>query len=758
MVTQSLNAARIQQFNNNTRKAREIYLELLKLIDEDSKKVDAFSHARQACFYQLAVISLHAKKYEVASKVCTKAIQVTKQLQQTAPTQAGLYFTRPAGYNHHLTVTQLYSLLGRIEFADGNFDEAAAAFELGLKGVQEYMGSVPKGKIDPSIVERASDLQVWTARAYYHGGSSDSEGRGKAIALLEALLKSKSGGSHVPLLLQYTLVATDCGKGKLTMPYLLRALVRIQEFSSLPVFQDDYVRRVAATSNNNYLTDVADRRKVLNDMVRDVSDTFATVVSAFGVATLMQELHGAATSAAALAFLGQTLKDNGAVREALDLYSRAAAARREVDPDKVANLFLNLIHLTEIVFEFNNALSWMQTFCKENLKVCVNGSPVVASFYDVIKGIKDVHCADLKSGTFKDAPAYTPPIAIADAGYCQVKIPGAPQEATDAVGAVTSTPYSSEEENVLALMFTMVKILFVSGALQVIPALIKIIEPLRAKRDLHLSKIRNEHAYYSCVAQLMPLVPFPVSTSSSSSSSSTSSSSSPLSSPVQEDGVEPVPIYVCGDSHCLSPAWQSVIDEKGQRRLLKPLLVTGLKCWYLRPECKFYPKRQFEEALRHIPEKSTVVFIFGEIDCREGILLAVEKCKYESIEQGIDKAVSVYVETLKKIAKARNLNVYVHPVNPVLDVTRTMVLKFNAALHAIVTTAPRPAPAVAKSEDGGKANGTANAAPTSITTLKWLPVADALLLPDGTGFDKDKYGLDGTHMSPKYVHLWEKRL
>ena len=64
------------------------------------------------------------------------------------------------------------------------------------------------------------------------------------------------------------------------------------------------------------------------------------------------------------------------------------------------------------------------------------------------------------------------------------------------------------------------------------------------------------------------------------------------------------PIYVCGDSHALSPAWQPVLPAGGGGgdggpgsgagaaavRLLVPKLVTGLKHWHLRPEGDFYPK------------------------------------------------------------------------------------------------------------------------------------------------------------------------
>ncbi len=61
--------------------------------------------------------------------------------------------------------------------------------------------------------------------------------------------------------------------------------------------------------------------------------------------------------------------------------------------------------------------------------------------------------------------------------------------------------------------------------------------------------------------------------------------------------------------------------------MLHPLLVTGCKIWHLRPESRFYPKLQFFNTIRKLPPRAQVVMLFGEIDCREGLLLAVERCK-----------------------------------------------------------------------------------------------------------------------------------
>lgn len=66
-----------------------------------------------------------------------------------------------------------------------------------------------------------------------------------------------------------------------------------------------------------------------------------------------------------------------------------------------------------------------------------------------------------------------------------------------------------------------------------------------------------------------------------------------------------------------------------EARLLVPLLVTGLKVWHLRGDCQFYPNFAFRVAIDSVPQCSQVIMLFGEIDCREGILVSVEKGRYQ---------------------------------------------------------------------------------------------------------------------------------
>ena len=55
--------------------------------------------------------------------------------------------------------------------------------------------------------------------------------------------------------------------------------------------------------------------------------------------------------------------------------------------------------------------------------------------------------------------------------------------------------------------------------------------------------------------------------------------------------------------------------------------MTGLKVWHLRDGSEFFPKANFESAVASIPDGADTIFAFGEIDCREGLLLAVERAR-----------------------------------------------------------------------------------------------------------------------------------
>lgn len=262
-----------------------------------------------------------------------------------------------------------------------------------------------------------------------------------------------------------------------------------------------------------------------------------------------------------------------------------------------------------------------------------------------------------------------------------------------------SKKYDNNELNLLALYYTCVKVLYILGDLETITRLIPYIDHLKSNRDLHLTIIRNENAYYSEISSLVPM----------------------------KSVTNHKPLYICGDSHCLSPAW-NVIDYKGEKRTLIPKLATGVKCYHLRKESTFYPKKNFENVIDTIPKGSDVILLFGEIDCREGLLLAVEKFKYQSIEQGMEFVIDVYMDKIKEIIKNYGFNIFVHPVLPTLDVTRSLVFKFNDILQAKCGT----------------------------NNLKFLDFAEDLITKDLKL--KKELELDGTHIHPSYLKYLENEL
>lgn len=51
-------------------------------------------------------------------------------------------------------------------------------------------------------------------------------------------------------------------------------------------------------------------------------------------------------------------------------------------------------------------------------------------------------------------------------------------------------------------------------------------------------------------------------------------------------------------------------------------------------------------VVKNIPDGSAVVFIFGEIDCREGLLLAVEKLRYDNVTQGAERTIGIFIKVM----------------------------------------------------------------------------------------------------------------
>ena len=522
--------------------------------------------------------------------------------------------------------------------------------------------------------ENRRDVQVWMARCLY---AMDSVGPRsvQAIRIYESVLSQDP--SNAMATVQYAAIAADRGKAAEAIPHVLQTLIAC---SKSP--------------------------QVDREVFKAAKDLFADIIARPGmVNALLKHIAGAAGSPAALAYLANIAKDHSLLEQSAELTRKAVAASERAKDGSFYNLWLGYVHLMELdpsthQDAFEGLVSCLEKHPTRGVKSVLNRD--VAS---ILRSVKTLRDPEAKGAT--PVPDWVPIGRLFDEGQCRVRVPGV-GAATDAKLKCRSS-YKDAELDLLALWFTAAKLLYLHGALAPIPALVRLIEPLRVDQDLHLTVIRNEHAYYCCVAQLVARLKAPLTRALPAS---------------EQDR-----LYFCADSHSLAPAWRRV-RVGGRDRIIVPRLVTGLKCWHLRPGSRFFPKRNFESVVRGIPNGSTVIFNFGEIDCREGILLAVAKFKYASLEEGIARSVDIYIGVLERLARDRHFRVLVHPIVPVLDATRETVKKFNAQLQRAV----------------GRSS-----------CLEFLDFFDELLTPDKKGFN-EAFALDGTHLSPDYVQLIQKAI
>jgi len=348
--------------------------------------------------------------------------------------------------------------------------------------------------------------------------------------------------------------------------------------------------------------------------------------------------------------------------------------------------------------------------------------------------------------------------------------------------------YDEASLDLIALLMAGVKVCYLSGALALAVSFASLVEPHRvaSKTFLHTTTIRNEHAYYCCALQCLASRTTNKADPSSSSPPSSSISAEEAAaaavvlgsgivgggalggSGVNSGGTAVTVIHVVGDSHVLSPAWKAfplTTDEPTNQRVavLKPELTTGCKHWHLRDECTFYPKRNFERVTVSIPNEATVLFVLGEIDCREGLLVAVEKDRYPDLETGMRATMAHFLTTLASLVEAKRWRVLVHPIVPVLDETRPVVIAYNALLREQVNALGEALRAKKQKQQQQQLSSiTAEASTTAGAgegggggqggSVAWLEgVFEELLVNSKGGGLKPEYHLDGTHLHPMYV-------
>ena len=117
-------------------------------------------------------------------------------------------------------------------------------------------------------------------------------------------------------------------------------------------------------------------------------------------------------------------------------------------------------------------------------------------------------------------------------------------------------------------------------------------------------------------------------------------------------------LYVIGDSHVLSLAWQSIDipisrrDTDTEPRLIVPIVITGLKAWHIRSETRFFTNTCLHTMLCRIPpDVQTIIVSAGEIDCREGMGGPLLQGYTQECYEHVKATVATYISSLAQIVQ-----------------------------------------------------------------------------------------------------------
>ena len=115
-------------------------------------------------------------------------------------------------------------------------------------------------------------------------------------------------------------------------------------------------------------------------------------------------------------------------------------------------------------------------------------------------------------------------------------------------------------------------------------------------------------------------------------------------------------LYIIGESHALTCHDLVVQFEGNDYRTISNWII-GCKQWHLGNHSDNQYKFALKAALEKIPDKSTVLLTFGEIDCRpdEGIIKALSKNPSQSLIDHVQNIVHLYLEFVAKITRGRSL-------------------------------------------------------------------------------------------------------
>ena len=727
------------------RKARELVQETMREVQQKGLgQLSSQGHkVTQDCSLHeaLAEIFIKTESYDKAVDSAERALEARLTLgpkQSSGSTQRYLNF-----------------LLATAHFHAESFEDAWAALQKAVDACNMKKQASTAQTMGRTYVWFHLDVLALQAEILFGLGKHQ-----QAAEVVNSCMSDANCEQHLPVLLAYSHFAAQYGKYEEAIRSLLKIVVLDQ-------------------------TNKRGRR-----LLARLLDTST------GMTELQSQLPPSENSASAYAFLATICKDHSAI----------VASRRMLElalqhKPMSASYALNLIHVLELQGDgefYDAAIRVAEDFLllnKEYLRVGNRGfsakqlwsslqEPIYEEGVDgyVVGWLGERDDAGVEQGVLEPSVQGGCAVTMALRRSGTQESPSFTLDSVDISDTDIHPTASSKEEydgdalDLLAISFTLVKLLYLRGRLHRLPAVFKVIEPTRRRSQvpIHETTVRNEHAYYQCIAQTLAYrLSCACCPTEDGSSPALSLETMPdhlrsqfeatLAMGMMEGAIRfPVsstlrdpraaccdistnqfykqaacnPVYMLGDSHTVPAAWNIIHlatpTGKMEPRLVVPKLVTGLKQYHLRKDSDFYPKAQFAQLLKTIPDGSDVIFTLGEIDCREGILVGIQKDCYDSVRQGMETTITHFAQVLPNLLKQRKMRVNIHPVLPMLNETRQMVCTFNEHYRRIMQS-------------------------INMGHLRWLDFFDQLLSSHPVSQLQLRTGLrmDGTHITPAYMSLIE---
>lgn len=490
-----------------------------------------------------------------------------------------------------------YQLLAQAYNAKEDYDEAAQSMD---EALTLWSSSPQARKVLPA--QERSDDHYFDLVAEYANYLFDAGAHGEAANKVNEVMSLPKAESHLGLLTAY---------GRFALQYN-----KINDACNA-------IMKVIAAMATKPLKDQPEKSR------KFLADFFATPGA---IESFQSKLPNGRGAAEIFAYLGSSIKDFSRFEPAIRLYHLALSNEDRAGGQK-ASYVLNLAHVLEMAGRLEQALQEIQAFWGTQPTYTVGG-------------VSNKSLLQASKGEDGSEPLTLQWVVTGSKGEGYAIVASSSLEEQQGEKKVNYTP---SELDWLAVGALAVKLLFLLNKQDYLPSLIVLLEGVRRKSQvaLHETNLRNEMAYYTHVVRMICFYDgvrddpsLHVYFSEERRSKST--------------GV----IYVCGDSHCLSPAYATLALSRSSRVVtLVPKLVTGVKIWHLRDGCTFHPKSCFFQSLYALPQGSEVILILGEIDCREGLLVAVEKDIYVDLEDAVKNLVQRYLVVLKNLRKKKQFKV-----------------------------------------------------------------------------------------------------